>query len=444
MTGGNAMTDKTAIKKSLCDAVDSSAEEIRAFAKDIQEHPELGFRELHTSERLSEELEKLGLKVRRNIAVTGVRADIAGCADGPKISIIGELDGIVCRAHPSAEPLDGASHACGHNLQISSVLAAAAALAKTGAMKELAGSVCFMGTPAEEYIEITQRKRLRDEGKIVYLCGKPEFVRLGEFDDVDMAMMVHAGDDAPKACFGVPDGGNGFRVFMVRYKGRQAHAAAAPDQGVNALYAAVAGINAVNALRETFRDDDHVRVHFIITKGGDSVNSVPDDVRLEGYVRARTAECIDEIFAKVQKAFEAGGASIGAECFFSSIPGDMPLVPSKQLNQLFCDNAEILVGAENVARSTYFAASTDMGDITHLMPAIHPSAGGVVGHLHAANFEVVDFNAAVLAPAKAMLMTLVDLLADDAAEAKAILKDFKPVYTKEEYLASMDSRFFGE
>ena len=259
-----------------------------------------------------------------------------------------------------------------------------------------------------------------------------------------MSMMVHAGDDAHGRGFTVPDGGNGFRIFMLRYEGKQAHAAAAPHLGVNALYAAVAGINAVNALRETFRDEDHIRVHYIITKGGDSVNSVPDDVRLEGYVRSGNIEKIDETFMKVVRAFKAGGEALGAKCHVRSIAGYLPLNASKDLNRIFADNADALVGPEHVERHTYFAASTDLGDIAHLMPSIQPSGGGTVGALHSKEFCAEDFEAAVLDPAKVMLMTLVDLLYDGAKEAKEVLANFKPVYTKEEYLAAMDSRFFSE
>ena len=357
------------------------------------------------------------------------------------MALIGELDGIVCRNHPQANPVDGASHSCGHNLQTSIILTAAAALKKSGIMDELDGSVALMAVPAEEFIEIDRRKKMRDEGKIRYLCGKPEFVRLGEFDDVDMAMMIHAGEFAEHKGFAVPYHGNGFRVFMVRYEGKQAHAAAAPDQGINALYAAVAGINAVNALRETFRDNDHVRVHFIITKGGDSVNSVPDDVRLEGYVRAASAATIDEVFAKVEKAFKSGADALGCKFHFTSIPGDMPLAVNQDLNALFAKNAAELAGAENVDTKSYFSASTDMGDICHLMPGIHPSAGGSLGALHSAGFHLTDFDAAVLDSAKALLSTVIDLLCDGAKGAHGILDHFKPIYTKEEYLAAMDARF---
>lgn len=436
--------DKNEIKRRLCEAVDSAGERARAFADDIGAHAELGFFETRTSEKFAQALGELGLGVRRGLARTGLRADMEGGARGPRIAVIGELDGIVCRKHPLAIEETGASHACGHNLQLSAVYAIASALAETGLMRELAGSVAFIGAPAEEFIEAERRTEMRERGEIVYYGGKQELVRLGVFDDVDISMMTHAGDDAPSRGFTVPDGGNGFRIFMLRYEGRQAHAAAAPHLGVNALYAAVAGINAVNALRETFRDEDHVRVHYIITKGGDSVNSVPDDVRLEGYVRAGKIATIDETFAKVIRAFKAGGEALGAVCHARSIAGYMPLNASRALNKIFADNADKLAGAESVKRGTYFSASTDMGDISHLMPAIHPSGGGTSGSLHAPDFRVVDFESAVLDPAKAMLMTITDLLCDGAGAAKELLSDFRPVYTKEEYLAAMDGRFFSD
>ena len=432
--------DTTELKRRVFKAVDDALPLVKSYAEDIALHPELGFSENRTSTKLYEALKSLGLDVQRGLALTGLRSDVGG-NPGPKIAVLGELDGIVCRNHPQADSVTGASHSCGHNLQTSMVLAVGAALARSGILKELDGSVTLMGVPAEEFIQVEHRKQLRDEGKIGYLCGKQEFVRLGVFDDVDMAMMIHAGEWSPSGAFSVLDHGNGFRVFTIRYEGKQAHAAAAPDQGINALYAAVAGINAVNALRETFRDTDHVRVHFIITKGGDSVNSVPDDVRLEGYVRAGSADVIDQVFAKVERAFKSGAEALGCKFHFSSIPGDMPLEISAPFNELFIKNASQLVGVENILRGTYFSASTDMGDVCHLMPCIHPLSGGSVGALHSAGFKVVDFNAAVLTPAKAMLATIVDLLADGAEQAHKIIDNFKPVYTKQQYLEAMDSRF---
>ena len=127
-------------------------------------HAGLGFFETRTSDKLAAALGELGLDVTRGLARTGLRTDMAGGADGPKVAVIGELDGIVCRQHPLAVEDTGASHACGHNLQISAVYAMAAALAKTGLMKELAGSVAFLGLPAEEFIEVGRRTEMRERG----------------------------------------------------------------------------------------------------------------------------------------------------------------------------------------------------------------------------------------------------------------------------------------
>ena len=129
--------DKNELKKLLCEAVDSVKDQTKAFADDVAAHAELGFFETRTSDKLAGALEGLGLDVKRGLARTGLRADIEGGAQGPKVAVIGELDGIVCRKHPLAVEETGASHACGHNLQISAVYAMAAALVKTGLMKEL-------------------------------------------------------------------------------------------------------------------------------------------------------------------------------------------------------------------------------------------------------------------------------------------------------------------
>lgn len=435
---------KDELKAELCTAVDEIAKDIKAYADEAVKNAELGYFETRTSNRVARELEKLGLEVEKGLALTGLRANVKSNKPGPNIGIIGELDGVTCRSHPFANPDTGASHACGHNLQISMMLAVAGALAKTNVMDKLSGQVSLLATPAEEFIDIERRKGLHDEGKITYFCGKQEFIKLGIMDDIDMSMMVHAGENVPGQGVAVPDEGNGFRIFMLNIKGVQAHAAAAPEAGINALHAAVAGINAVNALRETFRDEDHVRVHYIITKGGDSANSVPDDVRLEGYVRAISADKIDEVFDRVMKAFKSAAESIGAKCYVTSIPGDMPLKPSFELNSLFADNAKVLIGEENVKEHTMFKASTDMGDLMHVMPALHGFSGGVTGALHSKDFTVLDFDAAVIVPAKAMLMTIVDLLADDAKIGREIVSSFKPVYTKEEYLNAMDGRYYSE
>ena len=316
-----------------------------------------------------------------------------------------------------------------------------AGIVKSGVLPELAGDVVFFGVPAEEYIEIAYRKKLVESGKLHFMSGKGELIYEGAFDDIDMAMQMHADKNMPKPTVSIGESSNGFVGKTVRYIGKTAHAADAPHEGVNALNAACLGLMGINALRETFREQDVVRVHPIITKGGDFVNSVPDDVRLELYVRAKTMDAIDSTHTRVDAALKAGGDAVGAQTVIETLPGMFPLSCNKRMNELFAANAKIAYPDVEIKDAGHFSASTDMGDVSHLMPVIHPFIGGTDGLLHTPDFHMVDFNAAVLLPAKAFAMMLIDLLYDDAKEAKAILAEFKPILTKEEYIAKLESYF---
>ena len=158
-------------------------------------------------------------------------------------------------------------------------------------------------------------------------------------------------------------------------------------------------------------------------------------------MRAKTMQAIDNTHSRVDAALKAGGDAIGAKTEIVTLPGMMPLNCNRRMNELMVENARKAYPDVDIKDAGHFSASTDMGDVSHLMPVIHPFIGGTDGLLHTGGFHVVDFEAAVLLPAKAFAMMLVDLLVDDAKEAKGILADFKPILTKEEYIAKMESYF---
>ena len=429
------------LKDLVCQAIDEHAQQIVQVAQEIGKTPELGFKETKTAAAVSKFLGDLNYSCQQGLALTGVKAQLKPGAAGPNIAVIGELDAVICPDSPAANPETGAAHACGHNLQLGAMLGAALGLKLAGIADSLAGNVTFMATPAEEYVEIAFRQQLREQGKIRYLGGKQELIYRGEFDDIDIAMMIHADKDAPAGRVGLCETCNGFVGMTVQYIGKEAHAAGAPHEGINALSAAMIGLMGVHALRETFRDQDIVRVHPIITKGGDLVNTVPADVRLETYVRARTMKAIEGTYGKVTRAFKAGGDSVGAETHIRTIPGYLPLNCMPELNEIFRANALAMMPAECVVDSGHFGGSTDMGDISHLIPSIHPFTGGVCGALHTKEFNAVDYGFACVQPAKLIAMTVIDLLVDNAASAKQIRQNFRPVYTKAEYLALLDKYF---
>ncbi|RCW82527.1 amidohydrolase [Halanaerobium sp. DL-01] len=427
--------DKKEAKKKICETIDDNYDKIINYAKDIWENPELGFKEERTSKKLQEFFDDLGLTYEKNLAKTGVKANLKGKESNIKIGILGELDAVICRDHPDSDVETGAVHACGHHAQQAVMLATAIGLIESGMMNELYGDVSFIGVPAEEYIELEYRQHLKDEGEIEFFGGKQELIRLGVFDDIDMAAMIHLNAETPERVIKLAPGTNGFLGKTVCYKGKEAHAGAAPHQGINALNAAMLGLMGINAQRETFKDEDYIRVHPIITKGGDMVNNVPSEVTIESYVRGRTVKAIKEANKKVNMALEGGAHSVGAEVKINEIPGYLPLKSNKKLNDLYSTNAKNLVGDNKVEWESFSSASSDMGDISQLIPAIHPFIGGVEGKAHSRNFKVVDEEMAYVLPGKVMAMMIVDLLWDNAAEAKKIKKEYTPVYkNKEEYI----------
>src|SRR5207247_9722650 len=215
-------------------------------------HPELGFKEVRTARLVEETFRKLGLAPRAGLALTGVRADAEGrLGAGPTFAVLGELDALVVAGHPAGGPQAGAAHACGHNAQIAGMLGAAMALLDAKAFDQLAGRVAFFSGPAEEYGDIEWRVSQARAGKLEFLGGKPELLRLGHFDDVDLAMMIHTTSRAEEGKAGVPASNNGCIVKTVRYIGRAAHAGGAPHMGVTALYAPQIGLMSSHAIRET-------------------------------------------------------------------------------------------------------------------------------------------------------------------------------------------------
>jgi metal-dependent amidase/aminoacylase/carboxypeptidase family protein len=226
---------------------------------------------------------------------------------------------------------------------------------------------------------------------------------------------------------------------FVRFIGHTSHAGGQPDKGINALYAAHVALAGINALRETFRDQDHVRVHPIITRGGDVVNAIPGDVRMELFCRAATLDAIEQTHLKVDRALKAGALALGGSVEITTLPGYLPLSNDGTMVNLFIENARSIVGADQVRRSDYHGGgSTDMGDLAHIMPVLHPSAAGARGSAHGADFFIDDYTKSVIDPAKALAMTAIDLLADDARQAKQIKADFRPKMSRSEYVAYLD------
>ena len=430
------MSTSADLKERIAAVVESHRDDIVEVGETIMRNPELGFKEFETAALVQRKFDELELDYRAGLARTGVKARIDTGRPGPTLALIGELDALTVAGHPQENPETHAAHACGHNAQIAGLMGAAAALSDPTILRDLCGSIVLFAVPAEEYVEVEYRHGLVQAGELEFLGGKPELIARGEFDDVDLAMMIHTHSRPDEnGMAAVTASNNGCVVKQIRYLGKAAHAGGAPHLGINALYAAHIGLAAINAVRETFRDDDAIRVHPIITRGGDLVNVIPADVTLETYVRGKTTDAIDAAAVKVDRALKAGALALGAEVEIITLPGYLPLANDGDLAELFMANQRVVHGEPQVRRQGHRTGSTDMGDVSHIMPALHPSMAGAVGSNHAVDWAIADPQMAYLEPAKALAWMAADLLGNGAQEARRVLDNFQPRMSKAEYLA---------
>ncbi|MCL4686228.1 M20 family metallopeptidase [Myxococcota bacterium] len=378
------MADLETLKQDACRGVDERRALLLAIAREIHAVPELAFEERHAAALLVRALQDAGLPVEAPAYGLETAFESRVGRDGPTVALLAEYDA-----------LPGLGHACGHNLIATATLGAGLALAALGS--RLPGRLRVLGTPAEE------------QGG-----GKELLARAGAFDDVDAALMVHpAGVDLvtmPTLALAEVD---------VVYHGRPAHASAMPERGVNALDALVAAYQAIAMLRQHIRPTE--RIHGIITEGGQAPNVVPERAAGRFYVRARNAEELAALKQRVAGCFRAGAEATGATSEISwRDPDYLELRTNWPLAGRYQANAEALGRVffpfDKLPSSAM--GTTDMGNVSHRVPAIHPMIAAAPMHctIHAREFAEHAGSplgeAAALDGAKALAMTALDFWCD--------------------------------
>jgi amidohydrolase len=389
----------SALKQRVIEDVDSRREELIRISDTIHARPELGFEEFEAAALLTSVLEKGGFAVQRGVAgmETSFLASQQGRDEGPTVAFLAEYDA-----------LPGLGHACGHN--IIGTAAVGAGLATKAVLAELPGTIWVVGTPAEE-----------GGG------GKAIMVDAGVFAKVDAAMMVHPSDKNLL-------GRLALTAYPVRIEffGKAAHAAAKPEEGINALEALLLTFASINALRQHLRDD--ARIHGIITHGGDAANIVPDHTKAGFIIRAADTPYATEVLEKVRACAEGAALATGARLTFElSGPRYDARWPNPKLVELFKENLVALGLEVELATGHEPMGSSDIGNVSQVVPAIHPylaiAPEGIGGH-------TVEFREAAASPAgheallnaaKAMAMTAVDLLfePENMAEARRAFRERK-------------------
>lgn len=425
------------IYNTLFNKVDIIKNELCELADALNQCPETGFKEFKTSQLLQSKFETLNLDLVPFKDIPGFRAVLDTGRQGTSTAILCELDALYCPNHPNADPVTGAAHCCGHHVQMTAAYGAAKALVTNGLMDYLSGRIVFIAVPAEELVEVEYRDELRMKGKIRFLSGKSELIARGLFDDIDLAIAIHS-LPAPYR-IGICTSMNGFQVKRITMKGKAAHAAGAPYEGINALDATSLAMGAVNAWRATFREEDYIRVTPVIAKTGSSINTIPSEVIVDTLVRARTIEGISDAAAKVDRAFIGAAYAMGAEAEIKSYHGYFPFVASERMNKIAAKVAKCL--GDDLVILPHVQSSTDLGDLSSLMPVIQPYVTGCSGGLHTPDFRISD-DRCFLDGAKLMVGIAAELAVNHCSYAKKTVQLYKPKFSStEEYLKFIEARY---
>lgn len=384
----------TELKERVWGRIDELTDELWDLAMRIHENPELAFQEHQAAKWLSEALKSEGFSVQLPYGglETAFRAEHPAGKPGPTIAILAEYDA-----------LPELGHACGHNLI--AAIAVGAALGLAPFKSELPGRLVVLGTPAEE----------GGAGKIL-------LIRAGAFRDVDLALMVHPSDQTL-----VERGSLAVTEVVIEFKGKAAHASSEPERGINALDAVIQTFVSLNALRQHIRDG--ARIHGIITHGGVKPNIVPEYAAANFYVRASENEYRDELVEKLRRCAQGAALATGAELTFRKVGHEYKAMrPNRSLAQAFRRNIEALGYPVEAPKGGL--GSTDMGDVSWEVPAIHPyikiTEGDMPGHsrefAQAARSERAK--AAMIAAAKAVAGTCIDVWTDPQLY-RAIREEFQ-------------------
>ena len=414
--------------------LDSLKKEMINLSEEIFKNPELGFKEFETNKLICEKLEKYKINYINDIAITGIKATIDSKKEGPHIALLCELDSVPSTEHKYLGKRDNCAHSCGHYAQVGMMLGTFLALKESNIIDELGGKVSFIATPAEEYCDFDYRENLVKENKLSYISGKQEMIKLNTFKDIDLVLSAHAMPPGTGHFAEVNSSLNGFLGKKITFRGVSAHAGLNPSDGVNALNAANVALNAIAYLRETFKEEDAIRVHYVISDGGASVNSVPDKVTIDMYIRAKTLDAIIDVNKKVDRAFRGGALAIGAEVEITNTGGYLPLTQDESLTQAVKDNMLKFMDKDKIISDCHSFASGDIGDLSYLLPTVQIGVSGFAGRVHGNDFRTEDTHIAYELPVNYFTETVKDLLKDNGKRTKEILSNYKQRLTFDQYI----------
>jgi amidohydrolase len=379
-------------------------EELISLGRELENAAEPGFLEHRTHQILAARFRGRGFVIQEFHGMPGFSATADGLADGKTVAILADMDGLPPTAGSAAY-----AHLCGHHQQMVALFAAACVLQERAA--HLLQRVAFVAVPAEEYVDLDRREALRRTGAVHWLSGKQELIERGFFKGIRAVLASHSASLGNPLSVNSVVAMNGFEALQFAFRGQSAHAGAAPHLGRNAQNAACLFVQACAFLREGFEEGKHIRIHPVLRmKPEQAVNLIPDTAMVETYARAADAPAVQEIVQRLTAAAAGCANALGVEFETRMLRGYAPFRVDPALHHALRRTAQRM-GIEFI-EDGFSAASSDMGDLSVLLPSIIVGLPGTNGRLHQPEFRVIDETAAYVFPGEVLAELAIDVLAE--------------------------------
>lgn len=399
--------------------------DIYSIGKTIYENPELGYKEVNTSNLVKDFLlNYVSEDSIEKFSITGLKVQLPDKEKGFKLGIIAELDAVYAPNHFHCNPETGAAHNCGHHSQVAISLSVLKGLMESQSYKDYDFNIVFIFVPAEEYLDIEYREKLMKDGVISYMGGKPQAMKEGVFDDIDFCIATHAmGGEFEKRTIELHSDLAGFAYKKYKFLGRPAHAGFAPHDGINAYSMSTVFNVAVGLMRQQIDEREMVRINPVVFNGDMGINIIPEEMTMGCDVRTHGVEYMIEILKRLDNAAKGAALSLSGKVEIETIQGYLPFKQDRYLSTFALEAYKEDDQVEDMRIDNPISAAGDIGDLAVMMPCIQLGYSGFRGTIHGNDF-IDDDPEFIYGIFPNYLLKVIDKMAGNIDKSKIYRKSF--------------------
>lgn len=407
--------------------------ETLSLAEEIYYNPELGFKEFKTSKLIENFIKKYFPQEKiTKFSETGIKFNL-GEKKSLHIALIAEMDAVYTPSHFYANKETGAAHNCGHYSQVAIMLDLLKRLSTDNEYKSFDFSLGFVFTPAEEYLDLEFRKKMKENNRITYLGGKPEAIKLGIFNEFDFAIAIHSMGGGPtRRSIELNCNLAGFLYKYYTFLGKPAHAGFAPQAGINAYSISTLFNTALGLFRQQIDEKYMVRINPVILDAPMGTNVIPDKIKIGTDIRAHSVEYMLELSERLDTIAQCSAKALGGDVKIETEMGYLPFLQSHYLSNFVRETFKNFPEIEYCKENSPVSAAGDIGDLSYILPCIQIGYNGFSGTFHGTDFIHKDNEYIFSIFPKFLMKVLKDMSGkiDKSKLYKKTYEDYKKIIEK--------------